>query len=257
MATISTHKFFGRALIAPGTFSKEKNSVDIVFASEEPVMRPGWYIGIDGNYNEVLSCDPKNIRTQRSDQGLPLFMDHDSGTLLSQLGKVTNIQYKNGQATGTVVFGARMDEAMKTDIENGIISSFSIGYQIYSLQEVKSSGDNRTFVADDWEPLEVSLVGVPADPNAKTRQNDDTVVTKINDEKIDEKMNIKDIQEKGTLEQRERLANIKYVVRSKSLSDDEIQSLFDSSDKIEDIEKRYANEDNTRDLQKINKLLNI
>ena len=117
MATIKTHKFISRALIAPDTYSENKNSVDIIFATDAPYQRPGWLIGIDGSYNEVLSCDPANIRTQRSDQGLPLFDNHPYDmSASSQLGKVTNITYGNGEARGTIIFGAQMTDAMKKDI---------------------------------------------------------------------------------------------------------------------------------------------
>jgi|WetSurMetagenome_2_1015567.scaffolds.fasta_scaffold04032_2 phage head maturation protease len=253
MATIQTHKFYNRAAPVPGSFNEKENSVDIIFATEEPVLRPGWMIGQNGNYNEILSINPQNIRNQRSDQGLPLFINHDSFDVTQQIGKVVNIQYKNKKATGTAIFGARMDAPMKQDIKDGILSSFSVGYQIYQLSEVKDgNGDTQTFRATDWEPLEISLVGVPADPNATTREAKDNIQTQI----INNKMTIQEIKEKGTPEQMERLSQIRYVTRKADLSDETIQQLFDSKDAVEDIERKYVIIDNTKDIERLNKLIN-
>gem|GEM_PF-4326396 len=253
MATIQTHKFYNRAAPIPGTFSDENNSVNIIFATEEPVLRPGWAIGQKSNYNEVLSIDSRSIRGQRSDQGLPLFLNHNSYDVTQQVGKVTNIQYKNKQATGIITFGARMDQQMKDDIKNGILSSFSVGYQIYALTETKdNSGDTKTFRATDWEPLEISLVGVPADPNATTREVKDNIQTQI----INNKMTIQEVKEKGTPEQMERLSQIRYVTRKADLSDEAIQQIFDSKDTVETIEKKYVVIDNTKDIERLNKLIN-
>jgi phage head maturation protease len=44
---------------------------------------------------------------------------------------------------------------------DGGLRNISIGYQIHSVEEeVKSS----TYTARDWEPMEISIVTVPADP---------------------------------------------------------------------------------------------
>lgn len=232
---VKTERMCTRALISPGTFNAEKNTCDIVFATEAPYQRSGWRIGIDTPYNEVLSCKPGSCRMQRIEQGLPLFDNHPYDMKAAiQLGKVVDITFENGEAKGKMVFGARMDEAMKEDIKNGIISAISVGYQVHKLlEDPNAEGDYPTYIATDWEPLEVSLAPVPADPAASTKSEDKNVLTTIN-EKC---MTIEEVKKNGSDEQKTRLAQIRYVTRNSHIEDEKIEEYFNSEKTVEDIEK--------------------
>lgn len=171
------NKSYSRALISPQTFNKEAKTFDVVFATETPVYRYGW----EEDYNEVLSCKPENIRLERCVLGLPLFDNHpwdksatDKGNGGVQLGKVTNVRFENNQLVGTVTLGARADEALIQDIENGIVSGISVGYNVYKfVREPMATGqETPTYTAIDWEPFEVSFAPVQADHNSNIRSKE-------------------------------------------------------------------------------------
>ncbi|MFZ4546730.1 MAG: Mu-like prophage major head subunit gpT family protein [Bacteroidales bacterium] len=162
-----------RALITPNTFNKEEGTFEVVFASENPIPTSHWDLG---SYNEILSCDIKNVRMERASKGLPVFDGHYPRNAMSQLGTAENIKFSNGQATATIRLGARADDALKSDIEKGIINGISSGYNVYAyIQEgeiKKGSRENPTYKATDWEPTEISFAPVQADVNAGIRNQE-------------------------------------------------------------------------------------
>lgn len=160
----------GLATIKPNSFNEESRTFDIVFVTENPCPAYDWDIG---SFNEILSCDQKNIRSQRSDSGLPFFDNHYPRNTMSQLGRCDNIRYENKQGIATVTLGARADDALVQDIKNGIISGISVGYRVFVYQQVgltkPGSNEIPTFRAVDWEPIEISSAPVQADPDSQIR----------------------------------------------------------------------------------------
>jgi hypothetical protein len=53
-------------------------------------------------------------------------------------------------------------------VRDGILRNISVGYMVHAYQEIKD-GARRILRAVDWEPMEVSLVCVPADARAQVR----------------------------------------------------------------------------------------
>ena len=49
------------------------------------------------------------------------------------------------------------------DIEDGIRCNISVGYVVHEMQPLDEEGDQTTYLVTRWEPLEISLVSVPAD----------------------------------------------------------------------------------------------
>lgn len=162
-----------RADITPGSYNKDARTFDVTFVTERAVSTYHWDIG---RYNEILSCDPKSIRMERANQGLPVFDCHYPRNAMVQLGKAENIKFKDGQGSATIRLGARADEALCSDIENGIISGISCGYNVYSLQQegvIKpGSEETPTYRAIDWEPMEISFAPVQADPGSRIRSQE-------------------------------------------------------------------------------------
>lgn len=57
-----------------------------------------------------------------------------------------------------------------SDIKNGIIRNVSVGYRVYIYEQGEQAKDEvPTYRALDWEPMEISMVPIPADYNAGTR----------------------------------------------------------------------------------------
>lgn len=237
---IKTEGLFSRALITPNSFNEEARSFDVVFATEAPCQMRGYMIGLDEDFNEILLCREGNVRTERLNDGLPVFDNHPYNKSASiQLGICSNTRFENNQLVGTITLGARADDALISDIKNGIIKGISVGYNVYTYQrDVFSPDDMPTLNAIDWEPFEVSFAPVQADTNSKIRSNNgekhETII--LNNEK---KMTIEEIRAKATDEQKARLDAIITVGRSANLKDEKVVELYEGKQTIEEIRSAY------------------
>ena len=110
------------------------------------------------DYLEVLVHDERAIDLERAP--LPLIEQHAHGLL--NIGIVENVRLEGRVLRGDVVFGqsARANE-LWPDVKAGIIRSLSVGYLVLGH---RAAGD--TIHVTRWQPFEVSLVSVPADPGA-------------------------------------------------------------------------------------------
>ena len=129
--------------------------IPIAISSETPVER--WF------GREVLSHDPEAIVMDRAKRGLPLLMDHDTGT---HIGIVRDITIgKDKVLRGRMEFGNHPDaQWIRKDVEAGIRTDISVGYRIHSVKLTASDAERGDeYTADKWEPMEVSSVPVPAD----------------------------------------------------------------------------------------------
>lgn len=96
----------------------------------------------------------------------PILKDHDS-TVDSIVGQVTNSQFS--EANKRIEFeGNILDEKIQEKINKGLIKSVSVGAFLKDVEEIKDedSGETIAFKALGIDFVELSLVAVPADPNA-------------------------------------------------------------------------------------------
>ena len=163
-----------RAAIDPATINEEARTFDVVFATETEVFRRGW----DEDFYEILSCDKGSIRAERLDAGaVPLLDNHNGtyGSVRGQMGRIVGWSVEGKKCRATVKFSAREEnKGIWEDIREGVIGSISVGYRVWKLQLEEKSTDGKLarFRASDWEPMEISLVSIPADYNASVRAAD-------------------------------------------------------------------------------------
>ena len=118
----------------------------------------------DTYFNEVLIPTPENTRTERLDSGLPLFDNHPwDKSATNTLGITTRYAFTENGLEIYCKWGARADEALKNDVANGIIKTFSIEGDIYSYEVSREIGKIPVYKTLDWEPTSVSLAPVPND----------------------------------------------------------------------------------------------
>jgi len=120
-------------------------------SSETPVER--WF------GTEILSHDKAAVRLNRANGGvMPLLFNHDWS---DPIGMVDTARTNDGRLMVEAhLFDTARAKEIATMVDGGL-RNISIGYQIHSVEEeVKSA----TYTARDWEPMEVSIVTVPADP---------------------------------------------------------------------------------------------
>lgn len=110
------------------------------------------------DYHEVLVHADAAIDMTRAP--LPLIEQHQYGRL--NIGIVENLRVEGSILRGDVVFGqsARATE-LWPDVKAGIVRNLSIGYMV-----LEHRTEGSTVYATRWQPFEVSLVSVPADPGA-------------------------------------------------------------------------------------------
>ena len=166
-----------RGLVEPDTLDDKTRSVEVVFASEEPVLTIDWSISdrSDGLYYEILSCDPSHVRMDRINNGAPVLDSHNRYTITQQLGVVEKDSAKigNGQGTARIRFSKREDaDKVYQDVKDQILQNISCGYRIYKAMQIPSPNDSEipTYKIIDWEPKEISLTPVQADGNARIRE---------------------------------------------------------------------------------------
>jgi HK97 family phage major capsid protein/HK97 family phage prohead protease len=121
-------------------------------SSEAPVER--------GFGTEILSHEAGAIRMHRIETGAaPLLFNH---VWNDAVGMLTGAKVENGRL---MVEANLFDTARAKEVAamvRGGLRNVSIGYQLHVVEEQKRSGE---FIARDWEPIEVSIVTVPADPS--------------------------------------------------------------------------------------------
>jgi HK97 family phage major capsid protein len=146
-----------RALdVARDSINSEARTVELAFSSEEPVDRS---FG-----TEILDHSPTSVRIGRLENGGPVLVDHNP---TDQVGVVESVSI-DGDRRGRVRVrfgrGQRASEIFN-DVVDGIRRSVSVGYRIHEMKQerVGKGAAPDVFRAVDWEPLEVSLVSIPAD----------------------------------------------------------------------------------------------
>ena len=254
MKQVTTDGLMSRALIAPGTFNKDARMFDVVFATETPYLRSGW----EENYNEILLCDEESVRMGRAAEGLPVFDNHpwDKSTQ-NQLGRCSDIRFENKQLVGTVTLGARADDALISDIENGIVKGVSVGYSVYKyVREPTLNGEIPNYTAIDWEPCEVSFAPIPADTNSKIRSSEHIII--LTREEMDKpegvvtpkapegaqttQVDVDQVRKEASKDEKKRLENILLSTRAAKLEDSKAIEFFNSEKTIEEIRQAVIDE---------------
>jgi phage major head subunit gpT-like protein len=155
------------ASFVPGSWSDEKCTVDCVFYSGATVPRTDYWTG--EAYELSLSLEASAVRLDRLNNGAPVCDNHNTfGSVMNQLGVVQRAWLEGGAARATLQFSPRAELAgLRADIKAGIIRSVSMGAWIYAKNDTTPKGrERKLFTAVDWEPYEISLTPVPADPGA-------------------------------------------------------------------------------------------
>lgn len=144
------------------SYDEEAGTVEVVYATETPVGRWG--------YVEQLVVSEDAIDTTRLDSGsVNLLRQHDSWSDLP-IGSVISHRIEGGMAIATIRLS--VDPEHKGLVENiraGVIRTVSVGYAIQEAEEVTGEDGVVTQRVTRWQPVEISLVSVPADPNAQVR----------------------------------------------------------------------------------------
>ena len=136
-------------------------TITAIVATATPVMRRDG----KGIFAEVL--DPAGVDLTGLD--LPLLDSHDRSTAKAVLGRATNFRREGDSIVADLTFSTAADVApIAARVRDGSLTHFSVGYTVRQWAEMGGAGQ-RTKRAAAWTLNEVSLVSIPADPNARKR----------------------------------------------------------------------------------------
>jgi len=165
------------AKASASTADEVARTVEVVFATDTPVRRSTWQ---DGPFDEVLQISSSAIKGDRLQTGMSLLDSHRSGSVADRLGSIVpnSLKIVGNEARVTVRFSrTEKADAVFQDILDHHILPISVGYRIHATEKTENRDTEiPTVRATEWEPMEISIVSVPADGNARTRQQKDVTM---------------------------------------------------------------------------------
>ena len=151
-------------------------TVPLSFSSEAPVDR--WF-GL-----EILDHDSKSVRLDFLNSGrAPLLKDHWREKQTGVIESVTIGTDRTGRAV--VRFGkSNLADEEFNDVKDEIRQNVSVGYRVHEMILEKESDEGpNVYRVTDWEPLEISIVSIPADTSVgvgraqdETREFETTII---------------------------------------------------------------------------------
>ena len=161
--SIVKNKFDRSFALERNAIDEEKRTVEIAFSSEEPYER---YFGV-----EVLDHDPRSVRLDRLLNGAAVLVNHDSD---DQVGVVESARVDGDRVARAVIRFSKSNRGQEIfqDVQDGIRSLISVGYRIHKYDTEEREGQSDLVTVKDWEPYEVSIVAIPADPSVGVGRSD-------------------------------------------------------------------------------------
>jgi HK97 family phage major capsid protein len=175
-------KRFRELTIDKRAVDEESRTVELAFSSEEPYERS---FGV-----EILDHDQKSADFSRLHSGAPLLVNHDPN---DQIGVVESARIDDDRVGRAVVRFGKSQRAQEIfgDVQDGVRRLVSVGYYVKQVEKAERDGDElATYRVSSWQPLEISLVAVPADPtvgvgrSADSEESEPLVETKSEKEPI-------------------------------------------------------------------------
>jgi len=144
----------------------EDLTADLTFYTGASVQRVDYWSG--DKYTLAFSMEPGACNLARLNSGAPMLNNHNSYDLSDVVGVVESGSIENGIGKASVRFSNRPELAgIRADVKNKIIRNVSMGAKINKLKDVTpENSKQKSYLATDWEPMEISIVPIPADAGA-------------------------------------------------------------------------------------------
>ena len=160
------------ASVSAESIDMESRTVEMVFATNHGVVRGGFFTE---PFLERLSMKQSHVRMDRFKKGAPFLDSHNQDGLARVLGVVESAKFDGERGVATVRFSKRAEvDSVLQDIKDGILRNVSVGYRVHRFEEMDETDEDTglpVFEARDWEPVEISAVAAPADPDAQFRSS--------------------------------------------------------------------------------------
>ena len=171
----------------------DSRTVELSFSSETPYGR--WF------GDEILCHDEECINLERFNNGLgTVLFNHDRDAVV---GHIEKVWLENNRCKALVRFDTdEQSETIFQKVQSGTLQGVSVGYSIkrYEVLDEKDSVSSNgrfkgpnTYVVTDWEPLEISIVSVPADATVGVGRSAEEIHTSIDTQEEEKSMDEKEI----------------------------------------------------------------
>lgn len=150
-----------------GKIELDSRTVELAFSSELPVDR---YFGA-----EILDHSKESVVMDWISSGrAPLLADHDPTIQIGVIESARIDKDRIGRAVVRFGKGAQADYYFQ-DVQDGIRKNISVGYMIHKMILEEETADKAIYRASLWEPLEISIVSIPADPSVGIGRADEFI----------------------------------------------------------------------------------
>lgn len=170
----------------------DNRTVELSFSSEMPYGR--WF-----GY-EILCHDEECINLERFSNGLgTVLFNHDRDAVV---GHIEKVWLEDNRGKALVRFDTdEQSETIFQKVQSGTLQGVSVGYAIYRYEVLEDEDTKSTngrfngpaYVATDWEPLEISIVSVPADATVGVGRSAEEIHTSIDTQEDNTRMDPKEI----------------------------------------------------------------
>lgn len=166
--TLETPMLSLRAAVRPGSVDIEQRTAELTWTTGAKGRRWSWDVG---SYMEELEVSEKAVRLERLNNGAPLLNAHSAYDLDDVIGVVERAWIEGNEGKAIVRFSQREEaDAIFRDVKDGILRNISVGYAVHRYEVAEEEDDKLpTYIARDWEPMELSLVPIGFDDGAKIR----------------------------------------------------------------------------------------
>ena len=233
---MTTEMLTRRASSGRSTLDEADRSVEVCWSSGAPVKRYSWSEG--GYYMEELAVDKAAIRMDRFAAGMSLLDSHDNYSMDSRLGTVVpgSVRIEGGKGYARIRFSKNQRaEQIFQDLKDGHPLQISVGYKIHRTEKTEGAdGKLPVLRAVDWEPLELSAVPIPADPQAFSRAEESTMTEEIIERQEQQQRQARP----DTVRERTRIKELGYLARSAGIGDEELEKAIDDGVSIEAFRSR-------------------
>ena len=163
---VKSKKFFRTATIKKEYIDEEDRSIDLSFSSETPYERA---FGM-----EIIDHDKMDLSFLASGNA-PFLADHDATKVI---GIVEKVKIADARGRAKVRFGKNdLANSIFQDIKDGIRPNISFGYEVLSMEKVKTKNEDEDKPSYKVAtlPLEISSVGIPADQSVGVNRSKEII----------------------------------------------------------------------------------
>ena len=154
---------------------KDQRKVRVSFSSDQPYLRSSFW---EDPWIEVLGHAEDEVDLSRLNNGATVHYNH-SRTREDRLGAVLSASTNGNKTSALIQLSERESiDDIWNDLVKGLIKNVSVGYKIHERVLVKKNDDGPDeYRVTKWEPVEISLVDIPADPTVGIGRNESVVAS--------------------------------------------------------------------------------